>query len=120
MLHLLYWCGILCFAQTFRPVEDISDLLARVASNDLQVDLLESKQNDEIGRISNSIDNVILGFSGILTSIKFTGEQIGEAGKIFNKSAGVLTKSVDSQSVASHEIVQGLDEMNVSLDLISV
>jgi methyl-accepting chemotaxis protein len=107
-------------AQTFRPVEDISDLLARVANNDLQVDLLESKRNDEIGRISNSIDNVILGFSGILTSIKFTGEQIGEAGKIFNKSAKVLTKSVDSQSVASHEIAQGLDEMNVSLDLISV
>ena len=71
--------------QTFLPVEAISDLLTKVAQNDLQVDLLESKRQDEIGIISQSIDNVILGFSGVLTSIKFTGEQIGDAGKTVNK-----------------------------------
>jgi methyl-accepting chemotaxis protein len=106
--------------RTFRPVEAISDLLSKVAANDLQVDLLESKRDDEIGKISKSIDNVILGFSGVLTSIKFTGEQIGEAGRMFNKSASVLTKSVDTQSKASREVAQGLEEMNASLDLISV
>ncbi|MBL0266465.1 MAG: methyl-accepting chemotaxis protein [Leptospiraceae bacterium] len=106
--------------QTFRPVEAISDLLTKVAQNDLQVDLLESKRQDEIGIISQSIDNVILGFSGVLTSIKFTGEQIGDAGKTFNKSASLLTKSVDIQSEAAHQVAQGLEEMNASLDLISV
>ncbi|MBP9165046.1 MAG: HAMP domain-containing protein, partial [Leptospiraceae bacterium] len=106
--------------QTFRPVEAISDLLAKVAQNDLQVDLLESKRQDEIGIISQSIDNVILGFSGVLTSIKFTGEQIGDAGKTFNKSASLLTKSVDIQSDAANQVAQGLEEMNASLDLISV
>ncbi len=106
--------------RTFRPVKAISDLLAKVAENNLQVDLLESKREDEIGKISKSIDNVILGFSGILTSIKFTGEQIGEEGKLFNKSASVLTKSVDSQSKASSEVAHGLEEMNASLELISV
>lgn len=106
--------------QTFRPVEAISDLLTKVAQNDLQVDLLESKRQDEIGIISQSIDNVILGFSGVLTSIKFTGEQIGDAGKTFNKSASLLTTSVDIQSEAAHQVAQGLEEMNASLDLISV
>ncbi|MBK7057577.1 MAG: methyl-accepting chemotaxis protein [Leptospiraceae bacterium] len=106
--------------QTFRPVEAISDLLTKVAQNDLQVDLLESKRQDEIGIISQSIDNVILGFSGVLTSIKFTGEQIGDAGKTFNKSASLLTKSVDIQSDAANQVAQGLEEMNASLDLISV
>ncbi len=106
--------------RTFLPVEAISDLLSKVAENNLQVDLLESKRDDEIGKISKSIDNVILGFSGILTSIKFTGEQIGEEGKTFSKSATVLTKSVDTQSKASREVAQGLEEMNASLDLISV
>ncbi|MBP6740239.1 MAG: methyl-accepting chemotaxis protein [Leptospiraceae bacterium] len=106
--------------QTFRPVEAISDLLAKVAQNDLQVDLLESKRQDEIGIISQSIDNVILGFSGVLTSIKFTGEQVGDAGKTFNKAASLLTKSVDIQSEAAHQVAQGLEEMNASLDLISV
>ncbi|MBK6605020.1 MAG: hypothetical protein IPG24_05920 [Leptospiraceae bacterium] len=106
--------------QTFLPVEAISDLLTKVAQNDLQVDLLESKRQDEIGIISQSIDNVILGFSGVLTSIKFTGEQIGDAGKTFNKSASLLTKSVDIQSDAANQVAQGLEEMNASLDLISV
>ena len=106
--------------QTFLPVEAISDLLTKVAQNDLQVDLLESKRQDEIGIISQSIDNVILGFSGVLTSIKFTGEQIGDAGKTFNKSASLLTTSVDIQSEAAHQVAQGLEEMNASLDLISV
>ena len=106
--------------QTFLPVEAISDLLTKVAQNDLQVDLLESKRQDEIGIISQSIDNVILGFSGVLTSIKFTGEQIGEAGQTFNKSASLLTTSVDIQSEAAHQVAQGLEEMNASLDLISV
>ena len=106
--------------QTFLPVEAISDLLTKVAQNDLQVDLLESKRQDEIGIISQSIDNVILGFSGVLTSIKFTGEQIGDAGKTFNKSATLLTTSVDIQSEAAHQVAQGLEEMNASLDLISV
>ena len=41
-------------------------------------------------------------------------------GKSFNKSAEILTKSVDAQAKASQEVAQGLEEMNTSLDLISV
>ena len=106
--------------RTFKPVADISDLLAQVVNHDLQLDLVEPKREDEIGKIIKSINEVILSFSGILTSIKFTGEQVAEAGKSFNKSAEILTKSVDAQAKAPQEVAQGLEEMNTSLDLISV
>ncbi|MBK8397271.1 MAG: hypothetical protein IPL26_18800 [Leptospiraceae bacterium] len=103
----------------FRPVEAISDLLAKVAEHDLQIDLIEPKQKDEIGRIINSVNEVILSFSGILTSLKFTGEQIAEEGDLFHKSADFFISSVDKQSLASKETSGALEELIVYLNLIS-
>ena len=109
----------LSLTRTFKPVADISDLLGKVANHDLQVDLVELKRQDEIGKIIKSINEVILSFSGILTSIKFTGEQIADASKIFNKSAELLSNSVTLQSKSSQNTTQGLEELIDSLNSIS-
>ncbi|HMV41142.1 MAG TPA: methyl-accepting chemotaxis protein [Leptospiraceae bacterium] len=107
-------------SRMLKPVEEISYLLERVANNDLQVDLIDSTRKDEIGRMSRSIDSLVLGFSGVLTSLKYTGEQIGEAGKVFKKAASIFTDSLALQSKSSSDISESLNEMNQSLNLISV
>lgn len=107
-------------SRMLKPVDDISYLLERVANNDLQIDLLDSNRQDELGKISRSIDTVVLGFSGILTSLKYTGEQIGKAGSVFNRTASVLAQSLTHQSKASSDISEGLQQTNQSLNMISV
>lgn len=102
---------------SFNSLEQISEVLAKVSENDLQVDLEESLSTDEIGKMNSSINRVIFGYSGILTSLKFTGEQVGIIGGELNTQANELANSVEKQSSSLNDISSGITEINQSISI---
>jgi aerotaxis receptor len=105
--------------RSFSSVKKIETILSQVAEHDLQVDLDYETRQDELGKINASINQVVLAYSGIITSIKYIIDTITSISKTLNVQSIELNKNSSQQSNSIQEITGGIVEISKSLQEIS-
>lgn len=99
-----------------RPLEEITDVAEKIASGDLNVEI-EVRSKDEIGRMSVSLNNMIVQIRKIVYSIQERSHVMVSASTQLNSTSFDLSHSANEQAVSVEELSASMEQMVSSIQL---
>ncbi len=107
--------------KSFKSLDNVLYILECMSKNDYQIDIPDEKEikKDEFGRITSAVNKVVMSVGGVLTSIKFTGDQVGEIGRELDQEANIVLDKVQSHNLSLESISLGILDMSNSISTIN-
>ncbi|RFU62620.1 methyl-accepting chemotaxis protein [Peribacillus saganii] len=99
-----------------RPVQQLSYTVNEITKGNLQVAELSVNSNDEVGQLTNNVNEMIDKLRTIITSISSNAVQVAASAEELNSSAEESTKATETVSAAIQEISSGAEHTTVALE----
>ena len=93
------------------PLIELTDLTERIAKGDLTISFEHKKQNDEVGRLAISIENMINKLKEIIGSIQKGASEITNASMQISTNAKQLAQGANQQASSTEQISASIEEM---------
>ncbi|MCH1626404.1 methyl-accepting chemotaxis protein [Ferdinandcohnia quinoae] len=114
-LLLLITLGLIITRVIVNPINSIKELLAKAEQGDFTVEgSYQSK--DELGVLTISFNNMIIGLKKIIAKVGETSHQVAAASEELTASAGQTTTATENVAVAIQEIASGADTSSKKLE----
>ena len=105
VIVLVYFAGRLV-----SPLRDLQEVTRKVSEGDLNVSS-EVTQNDEIGALSEAVNQMVLKLSEIVESIKYGAKNISSASEQVSSSSQQLSQGASEQASSTEEVSSSMEEM---------
>lgn len=102
----------------FNPLNSAVHHLETVSSGDL-TDLMEYDKDDEIGRLSSALNNMIENLRNMVTGIRSRSEDLTLSAKDFSTVSTDMMRSATDLSEKSTSVASAAEEMNTNMSIIA-
>lgn len=99
-----------------KPLERVADSAREIASGNLNIDIEESKENNEIGDITNSFANMTMNLRSLLSSMKTTMRETEESFKVVEDGGKSIQGQAEAINLASGHIADGNLQIATSME----
>jgi len=103
----------------FRLLDEIENKLVSVSQGNLQLEVLESSSQNEFSVLDESLNNLALNLSGILTSLNHYGNSLDSHSQIIKNITKELSKNFQTEKTQIQKVHSSLDQIQNSFELIS-
>ena len=97
-----------------RPITTGILLAEQVAAGDLNVQLFSDRE-DEVGRLANALNNMVINLRRIVSDITESVSLIVESSSKLNKEALELSEGATEQASAAEEVSSSMEEMHANI-----
>ncbi|OEH91201.1 hypothetical protein BFG57_06175 [Bacillus solimangrovi] len=130
LLFSMFVLMLTCLAAWFvlnrhitKPIKDVSFVANQVALGKLDIEKLSVKNEDEIGQLSLSINQMLDNLQGLIKKIKSTSESLTMSATDLNGSISETTVAAEHLTHIAEETSEGADEqlrcVNESIEVIN-
>ena len=115
VLLLLAWRIVLSVT---RPLTEVQNMAQRIANGDLSGDMAE-RGHDELGSVLAACDRMRVALRQLVGSLQDNAQEIAALSGQMATTTSQLTQSSDAQVEATASIAASVEEMSVSISLVS-
>ncbi|OAB43575.1 chemotaxis protein [Paenibacillus antarcticus] len=107
---LAVFIGYVCSRMISKPIVAMSEVAERIALGDLTIEDIKVKNNDEIGILAISFNQMTDNIRSLVRQISISSEQVAS-------SSGELTASAEQTSQASEMITMSIQEVSTNAEM---
>lgn len=109
-LVLIYILVYVVASQIVKPVNQSVDFAHEIAQGNLKA-TLEMTQNDEIGDLARSLQEMVTNLKTIILDVIKSSDEINSSGNELSSSSNELSSGASNQAASSEEISSSMEEM---------
>jgi methyl-accepting chemotaxis protein len=98
-----------------RPMKDFEKFVGKISQGELFTKSVMINQNDEIGRLAHSLDNMINKTAGIISSVIGSSQNFVASSQALSASAQQISSGANEQAASSEEISSSIEQMTSSV-----
>jgi methyl-accepting chemotaxis protein len=110
---------LLVLSRISKPIQEVVEVMARIAQGDLAVEVAASKSSDEVGRLSRSASEMINRLRHTIGSIRDASMQVYSSGEQLSASAQGLASGAQNQASTLEETSASVEEMTASVEQVA-
>ncbi len=97
------------------PVTYVSEMAARVAAGDLTVPDLKARNNDEIGTLVGSLNNMKGSLNKMMGQITTMADHVAAASTELSATSTQIVNGIDRQSNQTNQVATAMEEMSATV-----
>ena len=111
--------AVLIAGSITRPIAEMKNVLEEIAGNNLAVDDLQIRTQDEIGQASIALNKMKNNLAEIVQSIAATAEHVASASEQLSSSATLQAQGAETQSSQTTQVATAMQEMSSTVMQVS-
>lgn len=98
------------------PIKNIVDVFAKVENGNLKIETQHLNQNDEIGRLNNSMISMVEKLKQVLETVQTAAENMTTASSELNDAAQRISTGATEQASSAEEVSSSMEEIAANIE----